>query len=171
MFLFLSLFTNCFFRKSVGHPLSIKLLCFIAIALSKVLYLCYMELVVKLYADKISGLAIKYDTEYRAQKAYEELLQTLAEGPLDLVFEMRKGQLELLLQSQQNGKSILHKTLDYKVDQLKRLQNIYKPGFQIQYLHVFSKQNTLFVAKPFRKAQFMKIAGIRFFPSHAAQTG
>jgi hypothetical protein len=130
-----------------------------------------VELVIKLYADKASGLAIKYDTEYKAQKAYEELLLLLGGGPLAIVFELKSGSLELQLLSLNNGKSITHAHVDYKPEQLKRLQSMYKPGFLLNYLHVFSKQNIYYVAKPNRLPNFMKIDSISFFPSLSATYG
>lgn len=130
-----------------------------------------MDLVIKLYADKTSGLGIKYDTEYKAQKAYEELVLLLGGGPLAIVFELKNGSLELQVRSLNNGKSVVHAPLNYKPQQLKQLQALYKPGFLINYLHVFSKQNTYYVAKPNRLPNFMKVESVSFFPSLSAAYG
>ena len=134
-------------------------------------YLSVVELVIKLYADKASGLGIKFDTEYKAQKAYEELLSVLGGGPIAIVFELKNTSLELQLISLNNGRSITHTPIAYKPEQLKRLQAIYKPNFLLNYLHVFAKQNIYYVAKPNRLPNFMKIESVSFFPSLNAAYG
>lgn len=134
-------------------------------------YLSAVELVIKLYADKASGLGIKFDTEYKAQKAYEELQTALGGGPIAIVFELKNNKLELQLISLNNGRTVTHAPVEYKPEQLKRLQAIYKPNFLINYLHVFAKQNIFYVAKPNRLPNFMKIESLSFFPSLSAAYG
>lgn len=134
-------------------------------------YLSVVELVIKLYADKASGLGIKFDTEYKAQKAYEELLSALGGGPIAIVFELKNGSLELQLISLNNGRSITHASVVYNPEHLKRLQASYKPNLLLNYLHVFAKQNIYYVARPNRQPNFMKIESISFFPSLSAAYG
>jgi hypothetical protein len=117
-----------------------------------------MEFVIKLYNDKPSRLGIKYLYEYQAVKAYEEIFNRNAGDVFSLRVEIIKNKVSLRLLSEQTGERILYKELDYKLEQLKRLQAFTNTGSDIQFVHVFSKANTLMIAKPFRTARFISLS-------------
>jgi len=117
-----------------------------------------MELIIKLYSDKPSKIGIKYGYEYSAVKAYEELLTKNQGTAFSLKMEMVKEKLSLFLVSEQSGQHIVYKDLEYKIEQLKKLQAFIQPGADLDFVHVFSKTNTLMIARPFRSNKFIKIS-------------
>jgi hypothetical protein len=116
-----------------------------------------MELLIKLYDNKPSKIGIKYPHEYSAVKAYEDLLTKNAESLFLVRMEMLKNKLNLILECEQTGVKVLYKELDFKMDQLKRLQVHIKAGDALQFVHVYSKANTIIVAKPFRTSRFINV--------------
>ena len=116
-----------------------------------------MELVIKLYADKPSKIGVKYNQEYQAVKAYEELLAKNQGNEFQLKIEFVRGKISLELVCELTGSKTVYKELEYRLDQLKRLKAFIKPGNDLHFVHVFSKANTLMIARPFRKNQFASI--------------
>ena len=116
-----------------------------------------MELVVKLYSDKPSKIGIKYTQEYLAVRAYEDIFNKGAGDIFSLKMEMVKDKMSLTLISEETGIRILYKELDFKMEQLKKLEASLQPGTETHFVHVFSKTNTLMIAKPFRSQRFIKI--------------
>ncbi len=117
-----------------------------------------MELIVKLYSDKPSKIGVKYGQEYLAVRAYEEILRKDTGDIFTLKMEMVKDKLNLVLISEQTGERILYKDLGYKMEQLKKLQVLIQPGNDLQFVHVFSKANTLVIAKAFRGLRFIRLS-------------
>lgn len=116
-----------------------------------------MELLIKLYDDKPSKIGIKYPQEYSAVKSYEDLLAKNPESLFLVKMEMLKNKLNLILECEQTGAKVLYKELDFKIDQLKRLQTHIKAGDTLQFVHLYNKANTILVAKPFRTARFISL--------------
>jgi hypothetical protein len=116
-----------------------------------------MELLVKIYGDKPSKIGVKYPQEYSAVKAYEAIFHKDAGTLFHLKMELVKERVNLLLISEQTGISIAYQALEYKVEQIKRLQAFIKPGMELEFVHIFPKANTLMIAKPFRKPDFIKL--------------
>lgn len=124
-----------------------------------------MELVIKLYSEKASGVGIKFNSEYAARKSYEDLINLLGDGTLDITFEFNKQAIEMVVRNSDKVVVLTHQALSFKADQLKRLMNWYTPGSEINYLHIYAKKNVLYVARPQRQNLVLRIAAIQFFPS------
>lgn len=127
-----------------------------------------MELLVKLYSDKPSRIGIKYVYEYMAVREYEALLKDRAERAFSVKIEFYREKINLILQCDNNGAKHCYKALEFKLEQLKRLQAYYEPGMSLEFVHVFPKQNTLMVAKPFRRNDFIRISALEIISSMAA---
>jgi len=124
-----------------------------------------MELLIKLYHDKPSRLGIKYVYEYLALREYEALFKHDQTISYSVKLELFREKINLLLQSDATGIKHSFKGLDFKLDQLNKLQAHYKPGMEMDFVHVFPKSNTLMVAKPFRKSTFLKITSLEIISS------
>jgi hypothetical protein len=118
-----------------------------------------MELIVKLYSDKPSKIGIKFTHEYQAIKSYEELIGKYRNETFSLKIEPVKNKLNLQLISDQTAIRIPYKDLEYKADQVKKLLSL-DSGMPVEFVHVFSKINILYVAKPFRSQQFITITDL-----------
>jgi len=126
---------------------------------------------IKLYSDKPSKIAVKYGQEYQAVRAYEELLSKNEGDVFSLKMEMVKEKLNLMLICEQTGGRVLYKNLAYKMEQLKKLQTFVRPGSDLQFVHVFSKSNTLMVAKAFRSLRFIRVCNYEIIgPGNFANT-
>lgn len=117
-----------------------------------------MELVIKLYSDKPSKIGIKYPNEHTAVKAYEAIFHKNGGEIFSLKMEFVRERLTLILISDETGERIVYMDLEYKLDQLKKLQGFVQQGADLEFVHVFSKVNTLYLAKAFRGKKFIKIS-------------
>jgi hypothetical protein len=116
-----------------------------------------MELVIKLYADKPSRIGIKYTYEYLAQRAYEDIMRVESKSDFRLKFEIIRDKLQLSLISEHSGKQYQYKDLEFRLDQLGRLNAGAPSGSPLIFVHLFPKENTLFVAKAFKKNEFINV--------------
>jgi hypothetical protein len=121
-----------------------------------------MDFIVKLYQDKPSKIGITYPREYQAVQTYEALYRTETDVRFFLNIEIKKLQLQLTLISEESGVRTVYKELDYKAEQLKKLQEFSFQNKILEFVHIYSKANTFMVAKPFRTARFIRICGIDF---------
>jgi aldehyde:ferredoxin oxidoreductase len=119
-----------------------------------------MELVIKLYEDKPSKIGVKYIYEYKAVREYEDLIRKCRNELFILKLEPLKSGITISLTSEITGYTITYKNLEYKPEQVKRLQAFFTAQTLLQFVHVFSKENTLYIAKPFRKQDFISISKI-----------
>ncbi len=126
-----------------------------------------MELVIKLYSDKPSRIGIRYIYEYLAIREYEDLMRKLGSGSVSVQLEILKNAVNLTLRSDGTGARFTYKDLEFKFEQLKRLQSFFTPGSTMDFVHVFPKNNTFFVAKAFRRSQFLQISEIEFISAGA----
>jgi hypothetical protein len=117
-----------------------------------------MELMIKLYSDRPSRIGIKYPTEYQAIKSYEEIIKKHQGGAFSLRIELIKNKANLFLFSEQTGGRIAYKDVEYKADQLKKLEMNLASGLTLEFVHVYAQLNTLLIAKPFRKQQFVTLS-------------
>lgn len=117
-----------------------------------------MELVIKLYSDKPSKIGIKYPNEHSAVKAYEAIFHKNGGEVYSLKMEFVRERLTLILTSDETAERIIYMDLEYKLDQLKRLQAFVQKGADLEFVHVFSKVNILYLAKAFRSKKFIKLS-------------
>jgi hypothetical protein len=106
-----------------------------------------MQLIVKLYKDKPHRLGVIYPSEYQAGKSYESLLEKKGEGPLQVYIELGKNGASLKLKTTQGDMVMWYKDLEFKTEQLKRLQAYVEPGNTLHFAHIYKKENTMFVPK------------------------
>jgi hypothetical protein len=121
-----------------------------------------MELVVKLYDGKPSRIGIRYVYEYMALKDYEQLISEHGSSEFSLSIELVRGKAFVVLCSDNTGEKIVYKDLEFKTEQMRKLQVFQDAGLPMQFVHIFPKGNTLFVAKPFRREQFVSISSVEF---------
>ncbi len=118
-----------------------------------------MELLIKVYSDKPSRIGIKFIYGYKAVRSYEELIAKHRGETFSLKIEPVKTKLNLTLQSNESGIKIPYKDLDYKPDQFKKLEQLMNQKVVCEFVHIYSDANTLFVAKPFRRQEFISVTG------------
>jgi hypothetical protein len=120
-----------------------------------------VELIIKLYSDKPSRIGVKYLKEYLAVKAYEELISKYPNETFSLKIELSKAKVNLFFLSEETGGRVIYKDLDYKIEQLKKLEAyISSEGGPLQFVHIYSNTNQLLIAKPFRKQTFITVTDI-----------
>lgn len=129
-----------------------------------------MDLVIKLYNEQPPRIGIKFKYEYLALRSYEEIIRNHRGQAFMLNLELAKGKINLLLTSEENGVKIPYKDLDYKNDQLIKLQAYAEKNQPLEFVHIFPKSNSLFVAKPFREATFIQISSFQIHGEHFAGT-
>ena len=116
-----------------------------------------MELVVKIYGDKPSRIGVKYVYDYQAQRSYEDLVKKSGTGDHTLTLEPVRDRMTMVLISHDTGVKTVYKDLEFKMEQVNRLRQYFSPSASLLFVHVFPKNNTLMVAKPFRKENFLKV--------------
>jgi hypothetical protein len=121
-----------------------------------------MELVVKLYTDKPSRIGIKFIYEFLAVKAYEDLIRKHGGNSYSAALELTRTGLNLKLTSLERGTTAEYKDLEFNTGQLQKLKQVYDKNMMLQFVHVYPKENRLFVAKPFRRESFVEIANIEW---------
>ena len=117
-----------------------------------------MELMIKLYTDKPSRIAVKYPKEYTAIKTYEEIISKHRDEIFSLKIELAKDKVHLVLQAEQTGGRVTYKDLSYKTDQLKKVEMYTRQEMPLQFVHIYHESNQLLIAKPFRKETFITIS-------------
>jgi hypothetical protein len=106
-----------------------------------------MQLVIKLYNDKPSRIGIIYPTEFQAGKAYEAIIDRNKGEKFRATIELLAGHAMLTLISINGSAKIVYKGLEFKVDQLKKLQAYIKPNSPIHFVHTYWKGSTMYLAK------------------------
>jgi hypothetical protein len=125
-----------------------------------------MELVIKLFSDKPSKIGVRYVYEFKATREYEDLIDKYRGETFRAKFEFVKDKIQLTLQSEISGGKIIYKDLEFKMDQVKKLQALFSPELTTHFVHVFPKANTLFVAKPYRQQEFLAITDVEFIAAN-----
>ena len=120
-----------------------------------------MELIIKLYNEKPSRVGIKFIYEFQAVKAYEQILSKHGEN-FFLSMEVQRGQVKLVLQSEKDGAKLEFRELGFKPDQVNRLRQFCSGNYSLQFVHVFPKENKLFVARPFKQERFINVINMKF---------
>jgi hypothetical protein len=122
-------------------------------------YLYGMELMVKVYTDGRARLGILYTYEFTAVKEYETLIKNNRNQQLSLRMEMQKSKLTLVFTSSHSGAKTVYKDIEFRPEQVIRLQNAFQSGTVFEFVHVFSRANSKLIAKPFHKAEFLTVNG------------
>jgi hypothetical protein len=118
-----------------------------------------MQLLIKLYTET-PRIGIIYPSEYQAIKMYEQLIEKHLGETFHLSIEIVKGLITLKLRSIDGSGVIVYKDLEFKSDQLKRLETYCKPDISMELIHVFNKSNGMVIPKIRQKApEFLKIKG------------
>lgn len=125
-----------------------------------------MELLIKLYKEKPSRIGIKYMYSFQALRPYEDLIRKYPNDAFTLKLEPKNNKMILILQSEQSGEKIIYKDLDYKPEQVKKLQQQGYRGMPLQFVHVYSEANTVLIAKPFKKSLFISISSFEIIGIH-----
>jgi hypothetical protein len=106
-----------------------------------------MQLLIKLYNDKTPRLGIVYPTEYQASKSFMTLLDQHPSEHFKARIELVNNLANLTLSSVNGSATIVYKQLEFKYDQLNRLQAFIKPQGIFEFYHLYWKENSLFIAK------------------------
>jgi hypothetical protein len=117
------------------------------------------ELVIKLYEDKPSRVGIHYSSGFQAVKEYAALVDKFRGESLRARIEINKNRMNLILRSSESNDKMEYKDLTFNSIQLKRLQLFLKPDTELHFVHIYSKANQLFIAKPGfnKKMEFVTI--------------
>lgn len=107
-----------------------------------------MELIIKLYQDKPSRIGILYGSEFAAGKAYADILSKYKGEKFRARLEVVKDRMHLILISDKSTGRIEYKGLEYKSDQLKKLQVFVKRDAELEFVHIYPVENKLLIAKP-----------------------
>jgi hypothetical protein len=119
-----------------------------------------MQVLIKLYTDTPPRIGIIYPSEYQAAKSYEQLIEKHREENFHMSLELVKGLLTLRLKSVNGGAFIVYKDLEFKIEQMKRLQAFCKQETEMEFIHVFKKATGIFIPKIRNKApELIKISG------------
>jgi hypothetical protein len=119
-----------------------------------------MQILIKLYTDQPPRIGIIYPSEYQASKSYEQLIEKHKGELFHASIELVKGLITLRLKSVNGGAFLVYKDLEFKVEQLKRLQAFCKQETEMEFVHVYKKATGIFVPKIRNKnPELMKISG------------
>jgi hypothetical protein len=125
------------------------------------LYLCVMELAVKIYPDKPSRIGVLYNHEFMAVRTYEDLVRNNRNQSLHLKLELLRGKAELTFTSSHTGTKTVYRDIEFKTSHIEKIQKYYHDGMPADFVHIFPRGNQLLIAKPFRKAEFLPLTGIQ----------
>ena len=119
-----------------------------------------MQVIIKLYKDQAPRIGVVYPSEYQAGKAYEQLMMKYSDEVFHASFELIKGLITLTLKSVTGSGTICYKELEFKTDQLKRLQAFCNPKTSMEFIHVYKKADGIFIPKIRHKApELLKLSG------------
>jgi len=111
-------------------------------------------------------VAIRYTSEFEATRSYEKLVQIFSYQPVRLRVEFYNKKLCITLASDSESARIVYQNISFKSRDLVQLQAFDFKNNDARFVHVFSKKNVLFVAKPFRESKFLSICGIEYVDEH-----
>ena len=120
-----------------------------------------MELIFKYYKDKPCKIGVKYLYKYQALNAYEKLIRNYPAHIFSLTLEPVNTKINLTLQSELSGIKIHYNGLEYKAVKLKDYLSLIKSGVKQNFVHVYTAENNLLIAKPFNKEEFCSISSIQ----------
>jgi hypothetical protein len=116
-----------------------------------------VELMVRVYDDGRARLGILYPYEFMAKKNYEQLLGTLRNEALSLQAEIVRGRLQLQFTGAHSGAKVVYREIEFRNEHLVRLRDAFAKGRVFDFVHVFPKSNTMVIAKPYGRAEFLAV--------------
>ncbi|MDF2436883.1 MAG: hypothetical protein K0Q95_1259 [Bacteroidota bacterium] len=117
-------------------------------------------MIIKLYKDATPRIGVVYPSEYQAGKAYEQITQLHTGEIFHASIELIRGLITLTLKSVTGSGKIVYKDLEFKTEQLKRLQAFCKPDTKMDFIHVFKKGDGYFIPKVrFKAPELLKLNG------------
>lgn len=121
-----------------------------------------MEIYIKIYKDKPSRIGIKYLYEYLAVNTYQDLIVKHPGETFAIKIELLKGKLKLNLDLQANntGAKISYKEIEYKLALFEKVNTLTNSSLPMEFVHLYSQSNGLFIAKPFNRQQFFPVTCI-----------
>ncbi len=115
---------------------------------------------VKLQLEGFSRIGVKYSQEYQAVKSYENVISNQEGNSFSLKLELVKDKINLSLISDTTGMRTDYRDISYFTEQIKKLVIGIDLSKHFQFLHTYSKSNTLMVAKPFGTHTFIVLSKI-----------
>lgn len=106
-----------------------------------------MQLAIKLYNDKLPRVGIVYPTEFQAGRAFEPYLAEFLYENFTMSIELLKGKAVLTLISVSGSARVHYKDLDFKAEEVKKLQAYVSTNAKLEFIHTYWKGNTLMIAK------------------------
>lgn len=124
-----------------------------------------VEFVVKLQLEGQCRIGVHYPQEYQAVKTYEELLSSNEDTQYALTIELLKNRLNLSIVSDLTGFKKHYQQLEYHSEHIKKLLIGLDLDKKFIFLHTYTKNNQLFVAKPFRSQLFIHLSNVEIINS------
>lgn len=122
-----------------------------------------MELVIKFCADRSVRVGIRFVYEYLAVKPYETIVSRHGTHNFSLRLEHERGAMKLVLRSNNDGAKFEYKELAFRVEQVKKLKDLLAhEELPIRFVHIFPKENRLYIARPFKQEKLVNISGVEF---------
>lgn len=122
-----------------------------------------MELVVKFCADQTIRIGVRFIYEYLAVKPYETIVSRHGTENFSIRMELERGTIKLVLRSDNDGGKFEYKELTFRVDQVKRLKDMLShEDLPVKFVHVYPKENRLYIAKPFRMEKLIQVSRVEF---------
>jgi hypothetical protein len=114
-----------------------------------------VELFIRLSIDTPCRVGIKFTYEYLAVREYEEIVRKHRGETFLMKLEPVSGKIDLHLVSEQTGIRLKYKALECNLKEIHKLSS--GAIFPMQFVHLFPKANSLYIAKPFRKEEFVTV--------------
>lgn len=118
-----------------------------------------MQLITKLLKDKPILLGVKYASEHRAIKKYDDFHSFTAKTFHAEIEIQSQDKLNLTLVCD-NGERFEYLVLDYNATKLKNFFTYVKPNTEFTFVHFYQHlDNELIAEDPYRKQKFVKVKG------------
>lgn len=117
-----------------------------------------MRLFIKFVNGQPVRLGVDFPTEFQGFKSYQELLNNYRGEELKARFELSYGRINLRLSPVSGSGHVDYKGLEFNPDHLSKLRAFFKVDSSMEFVHIFWKENSPFVAKPrFKKPELLFI--------------
>lgn len=95
-------------------------------------------------------------------RAYEQLLLRCRNQQLNLKIEIKPSGLLIAVRSDFNAQLTLYREIQYKPEQILKMQRYLTGQVPVEFVHVFTRSNKQLIAKPFNKAELLPINAIEW---------